>query len=268
MAPHSLRDIAAPRDYLMIRIRDLSRVQIERVEFPSAGGVVRGLWYSGGPSETCVVMAHGYSSSKHNVDPLAFYLATEGVTSLALDFQGHKLGASSLPLRSPEDLRTNVRDACNRAREIPNVRKIVACGHSMGAAAAVGAAVTRTDIDGVVVMCTALGRSKALDGPSILGGLRNRACYVDGPTPEEITKTMDNYTQRIAEIAPRPLLVIAGSKDSIVAPSLVRALFDTAGEPKTFELIEATHTDCAERAKFVVLRWLRARGFSPPRSNA
>jgi len=251
----------------MIRVRDLSRVRIDRVELESAGGVVRGLLYSGGPSETCVVMAHGYSSSKHNVDGLAFYLATESVSSLALDFQGHKLGASSLPLRAPEDLRTNVLDAVARAREVPGVHKIVACGHSMGAAASIGAAAESSAIDGVVAMSTAFGRSKTLGGQSILTGLRNRACYVDGPSPEEITQTMDTYTQRIVDITPRPLLVVAGSKDSIVAPSAVRALFDAAGEPKTFELVDATHTDCAERSKFVMLRWLRARGFSPPRSN-
>ena len=84
----------------MIRIRDLGHVRIDRVEFPSASGTVRGLLYSGGPSATCVVLAHGYSSSKHNLDGLAFYLATEGVPSLAIDFLGHKLGSSSLPLRS------------------------------------------------------------------------------------------------------------------------------------------------------------------------
>ena len=75
------------------------------------------------------------------------------------------------------------------------------------------------------------------------------------------------FTERIAEIAPRPLLVIAASKDAIVAPSAVHQLFETAGEPKTYELIEANHTDCAERAKFVALRWLQARGFSHSRSK-
>jgi uncharacterized protein len=251
----------------MIRARDLSHVHVERFEFPSAAGVVRGLHYSGGPSATCVVLAHGYSASKHNVDPLAFYLATEGVCSLALDFQGHKLGSSSLPLRSAEDLRTNVLDTVAFARALPDVKTVIACGHSMGAAACIGAAVESPAIDGVIAMCTAFGRSKALGGSAMLGGLRNRASYVDGPPPEELTATTDRYTQHVAQIAPRPLLVVAGSKDAIVAPSAVRSLFDAAAEPKTFELIDATHTDCAERAKFVVLRWLRARGFSPPRSN-
>jgi len=251
----------------MIRIRDLAHVRVDRVEFPSASGTVRGLFYSGGPSAACVVLAHGYSSSKHNVDGLAFYLATEGVSSLAFDFLGHKLGSSSLPLDTPMDLRTNVLDAVAFARARPGIRQVVTCGHSMGAAASIGAAVESPNIDGVIAMCTALGRSTALSESSMAAGLRNRACYVDGPSPTELTQTMDGFTQRVGEIAPRPLLVVAATKDSIVAPSAVRALFDAAGEPKTYELVEANHTDCAERAKFVVLRWLRARGFSPSRSN-
>lgn len=252
----------------MIRIRDLSGVHIDPVTFPSVSGSVHGLAYSGGPSSTCVVLCHGYSSSKHNTDPLAYYLATESVRSLAIDFQGHKLGASSLPLREVKDLRRNALDAVAFARTLPGVRSIVLAGHSMGAATAIGAAVESRDVDGVIAMCTALGRNRTLAGQPLLGGLANRACYVDGPSPDEITKTMDGFSQRIAEIAPRPILIIAASKDAIVAHSSVRELFAAAGEPKTFELIEATHTDCVERSKFVVLRWLRARGFSPPRSNA
>jgi fermentation-respiration switch protein FrsA (DUF1100 family) len=138
----------------------------------------------------------------------------------------------------------------------------------MGAAASIGAAVESRSIDAVIAMCTALGRSDALKGSSMVAGLRNRASYVDGPSPEELTQTMDGFTRRVAEIAPRPLLVIAGSKDAIVAPSAVHKLYDAAGEPKDYELVDATHTDCAERSKFAVLRWLRARGFSSPRSNA
>lgn len=252
---------------MSVRIRDLSNVSVERVEFPSAGGVVRGLLYGGGASQTCLVLAHGYSSSKHNLDGLAFYLATEGVRSLAFDFLGHKLGCSSLPLREPDDLCANVLDAVAFARNLSHVRSVVAVGHSMGAAASIGAAAQSSTIDGVVAMCTAFGRNKSLAGPTMLGGLRNRACYVDGPSPEALTRTMDGCTARIGEIAPRPLLVIAASKDAIVAPSVVHALFDAAGEPKTYELVDANHTDCAERAKFVVMRWLRARGFSPQRSN-
>jgi hypothetical protein len=110
-------------------------------------------------------------------------------------------------------------------------------------------------------MCTSLTRGRDAASAGLAGGLVNRAAYVAGATPSAITAVMDRFTERVAQLAPRPLLVVAASRDALVAPSAVRQLFDAAAEPKTYELIEATHTDAAERSRFVVVRWLRAMGF-------
>lgn len=258
----------------MIRIRDLSNIKIERVEFPSAGGTVRGLLYHTQRPAACIVLCHGYSASKHNVDPLAYHLAAEGYIALAFDFLGHKLGSSSLPLTRTGDLLANALDAVEYAKTLPGVRRLVIGGHSMGAAAAIGAAARSSDISGVIAMSTSLQRGRQLAGatdpertsstratPGLLSGLSNRSAYVEGASPNEIAQAMDSFTSKVRAIAPRPLLVVAGSKDALVAPSAVRALFDEASEPKTYELIEANHTDCAERARFVVTKWLRGAGF-------
>jgi alpha-beta hydrolase superfamily lysophospholipase len=253
----------------MIRIRDLSHIRIERVEFPSAGGSVRGLLYHSRRPATCIILCHGYSSSKHNVDPLAYYLAAEGYIALAFDFLGHKLGSSSLPLAHAKDLMTNALDAIAYARALPDVHRLVIGGHSMGAAVSIAAAARSPEVHGVIAMSTALHRGRQLAGDGLQSGLSNRSAYVEGASPHDIALAMDEFTAHVGEIAPRPLLVIAGSKDAIVAPSAVRTLFDKAGEPKTFELIDANHTDTAERARFVVLRWLRATGFeyAPEKKN-
>lgn len=246
---------------MKIRARDVSAVRIDRVAFSSAGATVRGLFYHSGRPATCVVLCHGYSASKHNVDPLAFYLAVEGWASLAFDFLGHKLGASDDPLRSARDLVRNALDAASFARGLPQVGRVVIGGHSMGAACAIGAAAGDAKLAGVIAMCTALDRSAGTSQGPLAGGLETRTAYVDGPSPSAITTEMDSYTARVADVAPRPLLVIAAQRDAIVAPSAVRQLFDAAREPKTFELVDATHTDCAERSRFVVVRWLKANGF-------
>jgi uncharacterized protein len=245
----------------MVKLRDLSHIRIDRVEFESSGGIVRGLFYSVAGAQTCVVLCHGYSSSKHNVDPLAFHLAGEGYASLAFDFLGHKLGASTGPLLEGADLVANALDAVACAQRMPGIRQIVIGGHSMGAATAIGAAVVRADIEGVIAMATSTGRSRQLTDDTMLSGLRNRASYVEGADAESITAAMDAYTDRVGDVAPRPILLIAGSRDALVSPNAVRRLFEEAREPKTFEIIDANHTDCAERAKFVVTRWLKARGF-------
>lgn len=208
-----------------------------------------------------MVLCHGYSSAKHNVDLLGYHLAIEGYIALAIDFQGHKLGASSMPLARAEDLAVNALDAVAFAKAQPFVRRIVLGGHSMGAATAIGAALQSADVAGVIAMCTARKRGAETVGPGLAAGLVNRAAYVEGAGPSEIAAAMDRFTEHIADLAPRPLLVVAASRDALVAPSAVRQLFEAAAEPKTYELIEATHTDAAERSRFVVVRWLRATGF-------
>ena len=246
----------------MVKIRDLSHIRIDRLSFESAGGTVRGLFYHAGLPSTCVVLCHGYSSSKHNVDPLAFHLAVDGFSAFAFDFLGHKLGASTGPLRTGADLAENALDAIALTRTLPGVEHVVIGGHSMGAAASIGAAARSPAIKAVIAMATSLDRGRVLTDAGMLSGLQNRAAYVDGAPPDEIALAMDEFTSHVPEIAPRPLLVIAGSKDGLVGPSAVRRLYDAANEPKTFELIDANHTDCAERARFVIPRWLKARGFA------
>src|SRR5579863_3043568 len=124
----------------MVKVRDLSHIRIDLLAFASAGGTVRGLFYHSGRPSTCVVLCHGYSASKHNVDPLAFHLAVDGFSAFAFDFLGHKLGASTGPLRTAADLLENALDAVGFVRTLPGVERIVLGGHSMGAATSIGAA--------------------------------------------------------------------------------------------------------------------------------
>ena len=246
----------------MVRIRDLSAIRIESISVTSAGGVVRGLLYHTGRAATCIVLCHGYSASKANVDPLAYHLAAEGFIAIAFDFQGHKLGSSSLPLAKASDLLQNALDIVAYAKAMPDVRRIVIGGHSMGAATAIGVGLRSPLVSGVIALCTAMDRAHHMAGEGLLSGLSNRASYVDGPSHQEITAFTDSFTGRIADVAPKPLLIVAGSNDAIVAPSATRLLYESAGEPKTFELIESNHTDAAERSRFVVTRWLKTHAFA------
>src|SRR5579863_1859362 len=107
----------------MARVRDLSHIRIDLLSFESAGGVVRGRFYHTGTRATCVILCHGYSSSKHNVDPLAFHLAADGYCSFAFDFLGHKLGASTGRLRTGGDLIANALDAIAFVRSLPGVAR-------------------------------------------------------------------------------------------------------------------------------------------------
>ena len=54
--------------------------------------------------DVTLVVGHGYSSSKQNLDGLCAFLGSHGFAVYSLDFPGHKLGASGGRLRSVEDL--------------------------------------------------------------------------------------------------------------------------------------------------------------------
>jgi fermentation-respiration switch protein FrsA (DUF1100 family) len=64
----------------------------------------------------------------------------------------------------------------------------------------------------------------------------------------------------VAEIAPRPLLLVHGSQDETVAVSHAKRLYDTAGEPKQLIIIDgAGHALRQEdRATAVVIDWLKS----------
>ncbi len=65
----------------------------------------------------------------------------------------------------------------------------------------------------------------------------------------------------VADIAPRPLLLVHGSQDETVDISQARELFDKAGEPKQISVVDGAghrlrHDD---RAMDIVIGWLKSR---------
>jgi len=78
----------------------------------------------------------------------------------------------------------------------------------------------------------------------------------------------------MAKLAPRPLFMIHGGADNYIKPDMARALFDLAGEPKEFWLVEnAKHnqaiTVAADEYKRRVLAFFdkNLAGLAPPASN-
>src|SRR5580658_1105682 len=82
--------------------------------------------------EVALAVAHGYSSSKHNLDVLSAFLASHGFHVLSVDFPGHKLGASGGRLHSIDDLTETLGAAVSFALE-RYAPIVYAVGHSMGA---------------------------------------------------------------------------------------------------------------------------------------
>jgi uncharacterized protein len=205
-----------------------------------------------------LVVGHGYSSSKQNLDGLCAFLGSHGFTSYSLDFPGHKLGASDGRLRSTEDLFDAMSAVVRFARE-RGARTVYTMGHSMGAATALIVAGRDPSIAGAIAIATGYGRPTVLDALAARGVVDLRSSYVDGLTLQETAQQWQpQIDPALAELAGRPVLFVAAERDAMVARSSVEALYQRAAEPKTFVTVPSDHTFAGDNSRTAVLHWLDA----------
>lgn len=208
------------------------------------------------PRGIAVVAAHGYSSSKQNLDPLCAFLAAHGFEIFSLDFPGHKLGASGGRLGGFEDALDAMAAVVRVARERSGDPFVL--GHSLGAIAALVTAGRDESVRGVAAIATGYGRPAALEQLQRTVTVDLRAEYVDGVAlPELLAGTDARLDEALPRLVGRPALFVAAENDAMVAPSSVLALYERAPEPKRFVRIASNHTAAAEHARTPVLQWLK-----------
>jgi pimeloyl-ACP methyl ester carboxylesterase len=213
-----------------------------------------------------IVLAHGYSSSKQNLDGLASFLASHGFAIWSLDFPGHKLGASGGRLESAEDAIDAMEAVIDRARA--TTRVLYAAGHSLGAAIALICASRDPSLAGAIAIATGLGR------PSVLDAFAERSVdlrsqYVDGLSLPELFRELEPLLRdALARLTGRPQLYVAAERDMMVSVASAKALHDAAPDPKTFVTIASDHTFAGENARSSVLAWLNERHPRAERSVA
>ncbi len=208
--------------------------------------------------DVTLIAAHGYSSSKQNLDGLCAFLASHGCSVYSLDFPGHKLGASGGRLRDVESLFGAMDAAVRFARE-RGARMVYAMGHSMGAAAALCVAGRDPAIAGAISIATGYGRPTVLDTLAARGVVDLRSSYVDGLTLQEAAEQWQPHLEAaLPQLAGRPVLFVAAERDAMIARSSVEALYERAAEPKTFVTVPSDHTFAADNSRSAVLQWLNA----------
>jgi len=216
--------------------------------------------------EVTLVVGHGYSSSKQNLDGLCAFLASHGYAVYALDFPGHKLGASGGRLRSIDDLLDAMEAVVRFARE-RGATTLYAAGHSMGAATALCVAASDPAIAGAISIATGFGRPTVLDTLATRGVVDLRSSYVDGLTlPEIAHEWQPRLTGLLPRLTGRPTLFVAAERDAMVSRMSVEELYRLAPEPKTLLTIPSDHTFAGDNSRTVVLQWLN--GFHPQRAGA
>lgn len=209
--------------------------------------------------EVTLVVGHGYSSSKHNLDFLCAFLSSQGFRVLSLDFPGHKLGASGGTLASLDDLTDAMATVVSFARA-RYAGPIYTLGHSMGAVTALLTCADDPQIAGAVSIATGYARSSAISALAKGGTVDLRSGYVDGLTLPEISKQIESVLDAtLAALVGRPVLYVVATRDGMVSRASARELYERAPEPKTYREIDSDHTSAGENSRATVLQWLNER---------
>jgi fermentation-respiration switch protein FrsA (DUF1100 family) len=206
----------------------------EDVVFTTDDGLTLSAWWvpaTESPNGSTIVVFHGNGGNRTDRAPLARALTGRGYGVLLIDYRGYG-GNPGSP--SETGLLLDARAAVSYLGSRPDVDpdKLVYFGESLGAAVAIAVAQEHPPASLVLRSpFTSLPDVASVHYPYLPTGLLLRDRY---PSIETIT-TLDI-----------PVLVIAGSHDTIVPVAQSREVFDAAPRPKRFVTIEgADHNDPA-----------------------
>jgi hypothetical protein len=217
-----------------------------------------------GPSPT-VLLLHGMPGVELNYD-VAFTLREHGWNCLIFHYRGCGGSAGGYAVRNlPEDARAAMDELASGHHGRVDPDRIVMVGHSMGGWAALLEASSDPRVKAVAV----------LGAPSDPGSLplanpeaaKEITDFLQGITPEDFIaqwRALDQAPAALdlaARIAPRPLLIVHGARDTTVPPAQARALGERAGEPCRLVIHpEANHSFTRHRPWLcsTLLAWLAA----------
>jgi fermentation-respiration switch protein FrsA (DUF1100 family) len=203
----------------------------ETVTFATPDGLRLGAWFlagSGPPPRPTVIVFNGNAGHRAYRAPLASALAHHGMNVLLTDYRGYG-GNPGTP--TEEGLATDARAARAYVLERPDIdrARIIYFGESLGAAVALRLAVEHPPS---ALILRSPFASLILAGQYHYPMLPVRWLIRDG------FPSIDRAPQvRV------PVLVIAGTHDSIVPIEHTRLLYDAIVAPKTFVEVAADHND-------------------------
>ena len=176
-----------------------------------------------------IVICHGFTGLRELVLPDYAKVFTEaGYVSLIFDYRG--FGRSTDELPSEPMVYEDSRAAWTwLAHEHPDSPRYI-FGHSLGGAIAVQLASEVTDARGLIVEGTFTSI------PDVFQSMK----WGWLPVTALITQRFDSLSK--IERVKVPVLVVHGSRDSLIRPALGRALFERASAQKKFVLVDGgTH---------------------------
>jgi fermentation-respiration switch protein FrsA (DUF1100 family) len=217
---------------------------LEDVRFQNdAGASLHGWLLPPAPGKGLVLICHGFGTNRREGQDLLPWLHAEGYGALLFDFRAHGESAgrfTTVGLREVDDLLAGVRFLQERfGPDVP----LAGAGLSMGASVLIMAAARCGAIRAVVADSAFATLQRAVSRsfrvffrlpPRLF--TRPTIWWAERFTGGRVGSVMPILS--VAQIAPRPLLLVQGTADRIVDPEDSLLLYQAAEEPKSLWRIE------------------------------
>lgn len=219
-------------------------VPFEDVRFPADGSdhLVSGWWLVRPETNRVIIGCTGYRSRKSDLIGVSSALWRAGFNVLLFDYHGHG-EAFGHPITLAHREMSDFFGALAYAQERLAGARVGVLGYSMGASIAIMGAARRPAIRAVVadspfathadVFSYRIARTLHIPAAPVATVANRMLPYVAGYRAEDVAPL-----QEIADIAPRPVLLIHGREDTAIPVDHTRRLYDAAGEPKELWLVD------------------------------
>jgi len=201
----------------------------------------------GKPNGHAVILLHCFMCTKHHriMRNLAECLAISGFAVLRFDFSGNGESKGKVEESTYTKMISEVKDAVSLLKK-RGMKKIGVAGHSMGAMLGLLCAHEDPRIDAVAFIS---GSSQAARVREVFSDEVVEKAEREGSAEafvygrdiilkREFLHDLEKYNVGHAvAMLKKPLLIVHGAKDEVIAPFHARSLFGWAHEPKTLELV-------------------------------
>jgi len=199
---------------------------------------------------------------------LAEKICREGLAVLIFNFRGTGASGGNLDILGwSRDLKA----AIDYLWALPEVDKshLSLLGFSGGAAVSLYVAAQDSRVSSVITCACPAEFTffiEVNDPQSIVNHFRSIGAIRDNDFPPSAGKWVDGFSlvspiKYVAEIAPRPLLLVHSSRDETVEVSHAHKLYDRAEEPKQLIIVDGADHRLRqnEKAMAVVIHWLKSQ---------
>jgi fermentation-respiration switch protein FrsA (DUF1100 family) len=203
-------------------------ISYQDVILETADGLRLSGWFTPPENGAVILVAHGHA--RHRWSEMHVFFAEAGYGVLSWDFRAH--GASEGDLSTIGYYEAlDVEAALNFALQQEGVDHIGAWGGSMGGAAVILAAARRPEIEAVVADSAFAAIEDELEIVVKISMMRPLVRFIleqQTGLKAEMLKPED----QIGKISPRPVFIIQGLADRVIAVDSAERLYSSAGEPR------------------------------------